>query len=224
MKKLDLAGRVVVITGSTGGLGSALARALRVRKAKLVLMDLNHDAVTAQAEALGGGRVAVGIQADVRDMQGLGDAMRHANELFGGLDIVIAAAGVAEGITSVARIDPRDWEQTIDINLNGVWRTFTTALPFIQVQRGHLLAVSSMAAFVHNPLNGPYPASKAGVWAMADTFRLELRHQGVTVGSVHPTFFRSPMMSAVNENPAALRLMNNFQGPLEVRAYRDSGR
>ena len=69
-----------------------------------------------------------------------------------------------------------------------------------------------MAAFVHNPLNGPYPASKAGVWAMCDTFRLELRHQGVTVGSVHPTFFQTPMVDAVSANPAALRLMSNFKG------------
>ena len=212
MKKLDLAGRTVAITGSTGGLGSALADALRVRKANLVLLDLDHDAVTAQAERLGGERVAVGIQADVRDMQSLEDAMRRAVEHFGRLDIVIAGAGSAEGLTTLALIDPRDWEQTIDINLNGVWRTFRAALPFVQAQRGHLLAISSMAAFVHNPLNGPYPASKAGVWAMRDTFRLELRHQGVTVGSVHPTFFQTPMVDAVSDNPAALRLMNNFKG------------
>ena len=212
MKKLDLAGRTVAITGSTGGLGSALADALRGRKANLVLLDLDHDAVTAQAERLGSQRVAVGIQADVRDMQSLEDAMRQAVEHFGRLDIVIAGAGIAEGLTTLALIDPRDWEQTIDINLNGVWRTFRAALPYVQAQRGHLLAISSMAAFVHNPLNGPYPASKAGVWAMCDTFRLELRHQGVTVGSVHPTFFQTPMIDAVADNPAALRLMSNFKG------------
>ena len=73
--KLDLAGRTVAITGSTGGLGSALADALRVRKANLVLLDLNHVAVTAQAERLGGERVAVAIQTDVRDMQSLEDAL-----------------------------------------------------------------------------------------------------------------------------------------------------
>jgi NAD(P)-dependent dehydrogenase (short-subunit alcohol dehydrogenase family) len=212
MNKLDLAGRTVAITGSTGGLGSALAAALRVRKANLVLLDLNHDAVTAQAERLGGARVAIGIPADVRDMQGLEDAMRRAVEHFGRLDIVIAGAGIAEGLTTLALIDPRDWEQTIDINLNGVWRTFTAALPYVHAQRGHLLAISSMAAFVHNPLSGPYPASKAGVWAMCDTFRLELRHQGVTVGSVHPTFFQTPMVDAVLANPAALRVMSNFTG------------
>jgi len=212
MNKLDLAGRTVAITGSTGGLGSALADALRVRKANLVLLDLDHDAVTAQAERLGGERVAVAIQTDVRDMQSLEDAIRQAVEHFGRLDIVIAGAGSAEGLTTLELIDPRDWEQTIDINLNGVWRTFRAALPSVQAQRGHLLAISSMAAFVHNPLNGPYPASKAGVWAMCDTFRLELRHQGVTVGSVHPTLFKTPMVDAVSANPAALRLMNNFKG------------
>jgi short-subunit dehydrogenase len=68
--------------------------------------------------------------------------------------------------------------------------------------RGHLLAISSMAAFVHSPLQAPYTASKAGVWAMCDSIRLEVRHLGVTVGSVHPTFFRTPMMDTVHADPA----------------------
>lgn len=65
-----------------------------------------------------------------------------------------------------------------------------------------MLAVSSMAAFVHSPLNGPYVASKAGVWALCDATRLELRHYGVGVGSVHPTFFKTPMMDDVHADPA----------------------
>ena len=64
-----------------------------------------------------------------------------------------------------------------------------------------------MAAFVHSPLNGPYVASKAGVWALCDATWLELRHHGVSVGSAHPTFFKTPMMDDVPDDPAGNTLL-----------------
>ena len=90
MSRYNLTGRTVVITGSTGGLGSALADALRARGANLALLDLNLEAVKAQAEQLGGGTVARGFWADVRDLGSLEIAMMGAAEHFGRLDIVIA--------------------------------------------------------------------------------------------------------------------------------------
>ncbi|MFL1428128.1 MULTISPECIES: SDR family NAD(P)-dependent oxidoreductase [unclassified Nocardiopsis] len=85
-------------------------------------------------------------------------------------------------------------------------RTFRAALPHVGRTKGYLLAVSSMAAFVHSPLNGPYVASEAGVWALCDATRLELRHHGVGVGSAHPTFFGTPMMDDVHADPAGTTL------------------
>ena len=102
--------------------------------------------------------------------------------------------------------EPAAHERLIDINLNGVWRTFRAALPYVRQRRGYLLAISSMAAFVHSPLQASYTASKAGVWAMCDSIRLELRHLGVGVGSAHPTFFRTPMMDDVLADPAGREL------------------
>lgn len=87
-----------------------------------------------------------------------------------------------------------------------MWRTFRAALPHVQPHRGYLLAISSMAAFVHCPLQASYTASKAGVWAMCDSIRLELRHLGVGVGSAHATFFRTPMMDDVVADPAGREL------------------
>lgn len=72
------------------------------------------------------------------------------------------------------------------LDLLGVWRTLR-ALPHVQRHDGNLLAISSMAAFVYSPLRASYTASKAGVWALCDRIRLELRHLGVGVGSAHPT-------------------------------------
>ncbi|MDO2384406.1 SDR family NAD(P)-dependent oxidoreductase [Mycobacterium avium subsp. hominissuis] len=205
MSRYNLTGRTVVITGSTGGLGSALADALRARGANLALLDLNLEAVTAQAEQLGGGTVARGFWADVRDLGSLEIAMMGAAEHFGRLDIVIANAGI-DTMAPMATLDPAAFEQVIDINLAGVWRTFRAALPHVQPHRGYLLAISSMAAFVHSPLQASYTASKAGVWAMCDSIRLELRSLGVGVGSAHPTFVRTPMMDDVVADPAGREL------------------
>lgn len=205
MPRYNLAGRTVVVTGSTGGLGAALATELRARGANLALLDLQSDAVVAQAASLGSPAVARGWTVDVRDLDSIEAAIDDAAAHFGRIDVVIANAGVGS-MASIETLDPDVFDRVVDINLGGVWRTFRAALPYVKAQRGYLLAISSMAAFVHSPLNGPYVASKAGVWALADATRLELRHHGVGVGSAHPTFFETPMMEDVHADAAGQRL------------------
>ena len=201
MPRYPLSGRTVVITGSTGGLGSALCLALRAKGARLALLDLDLQAVTKQAASFGGNSDARGWPVDVRSLASVEAAMAAAARHFGRIDIVIANAGV-ESLAPLASIDPAAFERVIDINLNGVFRTFRAGLPYVEAQQGYLLAISSMAAFVHSPLQGAYTASKAGVWAMCDSVRLEVRHLDVGVGSVHPTFFRTPMSDAMATDPA----------------------
>ena len=205
MTHYHVTGRTIVITGSTGGLGRALAEELRARGANLALLDLDLEATEAQAEQLGGDTVAKGFHADVRDLAALEVAMAAAAQHFGRIDIVIANAGI-DTMAPMASLEPAAFERVIDINLTGVWRTFRAALPHVQPHRGYLLAISSMAAFVHSPLQASYTASKAGVWAMCDSIRLELRHLGVGVGSAHPTFFATPMMDDVVADPAGREL------------------
>lgn len=205
MPRYELAGRTVVITGSTGGLGAALATELRSRGANLALLDMSADAVQEQAAALGSSAVARGWVVDVRDIASLQVAIDEAAEHFGRVDVVIANAGIG-AMASIETLAPEVFDRVIDINLNGVWRTFRAAVPHVKEHGGYLLAISSMAAFVHSPLNGPYVASKAGVWALADATRLELRHHGIAVGSAHPTFFETPMMDDVHADPAGSRL------------------
>jgi len=211
MTRYTLAGRTVLITGSTGGLGAALATELRARGANLALLDLNAAAVATQAAALGGPDVARGWHADVRDLDSLQTATNAAADHFGGLDIVIANAGI-DVMAPLATLEPAAYERVIDINLNGVWRTFRAGLPHVQPRQGYLLATCSMAAFVHSPLQTPYTASKAGVWALCNSLRLEVKHLGVGVGSLHPTFFSTPLMDQVLADPAAQLLWNNQTG------------
>jgi NAD(P)-dependent dehydrogenase (short-subunit alcohol dehydrogenase family) len=213
MSSYDLTNRVVAITGSTGGLGSAIALALRAKGARLALLDLDAESVDSQAASLGGSDVARGWPVDVRSMDSVQAAVDAAADHFGGIDVVIANAGI-EAVTPLAHMDPDRFDAIIDINLNGVWRTFKSALPYVQERQGYLLATSSMAAFVHSPLHAHYTASKAGVWAMCDSLRLELRADNVGVGAVYPTFFSTPMTDHAQANPAARKIWPNERGGL----------
>ena len=213
--RYDLTGRTVAITGASGGLGTALAQALRARGAYVALLDLDADHVRAQAALLGDARVAQGWAADVRDLDGLTAVMREIRQHFGRLDVVIAGAGILGPVAALSATAPEDWDRVVDINLSGVWRTFKAAAPHVIEQRGHLLALSSMIGFMHPPLLGSYAASKAGVWALCDALRLELRTSGVTVGSVHPTIFRTSMIEGGLGSPAAVELVKDFTGIFE---------
>ncbi|MDH0893386.1 MULTISPECIES: SDR family NAD(P)-dependent oxidoreductase [unclassified Pseudomonas] len=211
MTRYALEGRVIAITGATGGLGIAAAQALRMRGSRLVLLDLDRAVLDAQAAALGGPEVAAGWVVDVRSLASLESVLDEAARHFGGIDVVIAGAGIGAPET-LESMDPAGFERVIDINLGGVWRTFRAALPHVKKRRGYLLAISSMAAFVHSPLNAHYTASKAGVWALCNSLRLELRHDGVDVGSLHPTFFQTPMMEAVVDGPCSTLVWNRHRG------------
>ncbi|MBT0566025.1 SDR family NAD(P)-dependent oxidoreductase [Williamsia sp. CHRR-6] len=211
MSRYEISGRTVLLTGSTGGLGTAVATELRARGARLALLDLDEAAVEAQAIALGGPGVAHGFVVDVRSMDSITAAVDAAAEYFGGIDIVIANAGIE--VTAPMEIATEEsFERVIDINVLGVWRTFKAALPHVRAASGYLQAISSMAAFIHSPMHASYTSSKAAIWAMCDSLRLELRHQGVAVGSVHPTFFSTPMMDAVHRDPAGVALWNGNKG------------
>ena len=211
MAKYDISRLTIAITGSTGGLGSALAKALHAKGAKLALLDLDGAAAQQQAASLGGPARAKGWTVNVRSMDSLQQAIDAAAAHFGGLDLVIANAGITE-MEALVNGSEATFTRVIDINLNGVWRTFKAAVPHVQKRKGYLLAISSMAAFIHSPLQSSYAASKAGVWAMCDSIRLELRHLGVGVGSVHPTFFPTPMMDGVFADAAGNRIWDGNKG------------
>ena len=204
MSKYNVAGRVVAITGSTGGLGSALALALKERGARLALFDLDMNALNNQVQSLGEGS-AQAWRVDVRSYDDIELAMNQAASYFGRIDVVIANAGI-EVVAPMLGTKPNTFDRVIDINLNGVWRTFRAGLPHVARDKGHLLAISSMAAFFHSPLQGSYTASKAGVWALCNSIRLETKHMGVSVGSVHPTFFKTAMLEGMQADPAGFKL------------------
>lgn len=200
-RRRDLRGQVVLLTGATGGLGEQVAAELAARGARLGLFARDGAAASALAGRVAAPGAALGGSADVQDLASLERAAAEVVERFGRIDAVIAAAGV-ESTTPAATTPEERFVRDVDVNLTGVWRTYRATVAHLVSSRGYFLAVASLAAFVHSPLQSSYTAGKAGVWALCDSIRLEVRHRGVDVGLLAPTFFATPMLETMQADPA----------------------
>jgi NAD(P)-dependent dehydrogenase (short-subunit alcohol dehydrogenase family) len=188
----SVSGKVVFITGGAAGVGAEVARRLHAKGASLVLVDVDDAALAAQVSTLGGDRVLT-VRADVRDLAAMRAAADQAVKRFGGIDVVVANAGIAS-YGSVLQVDPEAFKRLLDVNVLGVFHTVRAALPSIIDRRGYVLIVSSLAAFAAAPGLAPYNASKAAVEQFANALRLELAHRGVTVGSAHMSWIDTAMV------------------------------
>ncbi len=188
----SLHGKVVFITGGARGIGAEVARRLRKKGAKLVLVDLGAAELAAVAAELGEDHVLT-VVADVRDLSAMQAAATQAIERFGGIDVVLANAGIAS-YGSLLQVDPEMVRRVLDVNLLGVFLTARATAPALIERRGYLLIVSSLAAFAAAPTMAPYDMSKAGNELLANALRLELCYQGVSVGSAHMAWIDTAMV------------------------------
>jgi NAD(P)-dependent dehydrogenase (short-subunit alcohol dehydrogenase family) len=193
---VDVAGKVVLITGAARGIGAEVARRLAAKGAKLALVGLEGDQLRQVAEACGGRA----WEADVTDWKALETAVNGVVDHYGGIDVVVANAGIA-ATGFIRSMDPAAFERVIEVNLLGVWRTVRTCLPHLIASRGYCLVVSSLAAIVHIPGNGAYSAAKAGCEAFADSLRAEVRHLGVDVGVAYFSWIATDMVNSADEHP-----------------------
>ena len=131
--------------------------------------------------------------ADVRDLAAMESAAAAANDRFGGIDIVMANAGIAT-YGSVLNVDPEAFRTLIDVNVVGVFNTVRATLPSVIDRRGYVLIVSSLAASSAAPGLAPYNTSKAAVEHFANALRLEVAHLGVDVGSAHMSWIDTPLV------------------------------
>ncbi|GAA2411331.1 short-chain dehydrogenase/reductase [Mycolicibacterium llatzerense] len=177
--RMELADRVVLITGAAQGIGLALARALYYQCAAIALVDVDERAVRQAAADLG--PRAVGLTADVRDRRAMAAAVDAAAQQFGRLDIVVANAGVTPSPSTVRMMDSDEFDRVIGINLTGVYNTVKPALPHIVERHGHIVVVSSSAAFAPAVGGSPYMASKAAVEQLGRVLRVELAAHGASV-------------------------------------------
>ncbi|MGY1827167.1 MULTISPECIES: SDR family oxidoreductase [unclassified Blastococcus] len=196
--RTPLAGKSVLITGAARGIGAALARKAAARGARVALVGLEPEELARVADELGPEHLWV--EADVTDADALAAAVRRTVDTFGGLDVVVANAGIAP-LTTVMTSSAHALARTVEVNLIGTMLTAHAALPELARRRGHVLLISSAAAFTVLPGMSAYCASKAGVERFGDALRLEVAHRGVTVASAHPTWIDTDM---VRDTEAAL--------------------
>ena len=191
--------KTVLITGASSGIGEALAVEYGARGSYVALVARRGAELEAVAERVGaaGGR-ALTIVCDVADGDAVFDAVRRADRELGGLDMVIANAGVGSG----GHASTLRWEDTarlIDVNVKGAFATLSAAIPiFLSQQRGHLVGVSSLAGKRGLPGSGAYSASKAALSSFLETLRIDLRAAGIDVTDVQPGFVSTPINATSN--------------------------
>ena len=208
---MDLRGKTVFITGAARGIGAESARRLAARGANVALAGLEPEELERVARQCGTN--AEWFECDVTDWDALERAVEGTVERFGGLDVVMANAGIATG--GMARsTDPRAFEATLEVNLLGVWRTVRSCLPQVIERRGYVLVIASLAAAMHGPGMAAYSASKAGAEAFADSLRVEVKHLGVDVGVGYFSWIDTDMVRGADAHPALGKFRGEIPGPL----------
>jgi len=212
-----LSGKVILITGGARGIGAATGRELVGRGARVVLADLDGDALAQTAHAMTPEPLA--IELDVTDMAACEAAVERTVEEHGRLDVVWANAGIAS-FGPLALSAPAAWRRTIEVNVMGVYNTVHAALPAVTAQRGYVAVTASAASFAHAPGMSAYAASKAAVEAMCNSLRIEVAHLGVSVASIHPTFIDTDMVREAEggSSRAGQRLRDAMRPPFK-RTY-----
>jgi NAD(P)-dependent dehydrogenase (short-subunit alcohol dehydrogenase family) len=220
-RRLDLEGRVALVTGGGAGIGLAVGRELHRRGASVVLADVDADTLAEAARALGGERVQT-VCVDVRDRPGMAAAITALREREGRLDVVVANAGVTPQPGTVRRGHPQDFDRVLDVNLHGTLNTLRPAVDALVEQGGHAVLVASVAAFTPTPGGAAYTVSKAGVEALGRCLRIELAPFGVSVGVAYFGVVETAMTrGTLDEDPIGRSLEAILPGPLRHRISPD---
>lgn len=231
----ELTGKVVLVTGAARGQGRAHCEAFAAAGCDVIALDLCRDIETvpypmanpedlrATAEAVRAlGRRCVTAEVDVRDLPGMREAVDAGVAELGGLDFVVANAGVSPQPSASWERSEEEWDTTLDINLKGTWVTTTAAIPHILAtgRGGCVVIISSMVGLRGAPFTASYTTSKWAVRGLAKSLAGELGFSGVRCNSIHPGNVRTPMI----ENPSMIAMMTGGQGTtLEDAAETFSG-
>ena len=211
----QLPGKTVLITGAARGIGAESARRLAARGMKVALVGLEPEELTQVAADCGPD--AVWFEADVTDRDQLQAAVDGTIERLGGIDAVIANAGIAIG-APMRFADPEAFERVIEVNLLGVYRTIHACLPQIVERQGYVLIVASIAAILHAPGMAAYSASKAGAEALGNSLRGELAGHGARVGVGYFSWIDTEMVRGADRHPALGPLRAKLPPPMN-RTY-----
>ncbi|MDD5426943.1 MAG: SDR family NAD(P)-dependent oxidoreductase, partial [candidate division Zixibacteria bacterium] len=178
--------RTVIVTGAARGIGRVIAERFARLEAAVVINDLDQAAVEKVAAEIGGN--VIGLRADVTKTDQIKDLFDKTVEKFGRIDILVNNAGITrDGL--LVRMDEKDWDMVLDINLKGAFLMSRTAAKYMMKQRcGRIINISSVVGLIGNAGQANYSASKAGLIGLTKSTARELASRGVTVNAVAPGF------------------------------------
>ncbi len=215
-----LRGKVAVVTGAARGIGAATAQALARSGAQVALVGLEPDELAAVTASCARWSRARDWVADVTSRDRMGEVAAEVGKDFGGVDIVVANAGIAIG-GPFADADPAEFDRVIQVNLLGSATTARAFLPALAASGGYLLQIASLAAMAPAPLMAAYCASKSGVEAFARVLRAEVAYKGIGVGVAYLSWTDTDMVRGADaddtmaEFRARLPWPANKTAPLE---------
>ena len=194
----DLTGMTALVTGASGGIGSAIAKALAAQGATVALSGTRREALERVAAELGGDHRIV--PADLSDSESVESLVPQALEALGGrLDILVNNAGVTRDNLTM-RMKDEEWDQVIAVNLAAAFRLIRAASrPMMKARFGRIVSITSVVGWTGNPGQANYAASKGGLTAMSKALAQEFASRQITVNCVAPGFIASAMTDALNE-------------------------
>ena len=194
----DLSGMTALVTGASGGLGSAIAKALAGQGARLAVSGSNADKLERFRSDLGGDHVA--LPCNLSDGAAVDQLVPQAVDALGGkLDILVNNAGVTRD-NLLMRMKDEEFEEVIKINLEAAFRLMRAAArPMMKARFGRIISITSVVGVTGNPGQANYVASKAALIGMTKAVAQELASRGITVNAIAPGFMASAMTDALND-------------------------
>jgi 3-oxoacyl-[acyl-carrier protein] reductase len=216
----DLTNQKALVTGASGGIGGAIARALHAQGATVALAGTRQAALQALADALGE-RTHV-LTADLSQPDEPERLVKEAEAALGQLDILVSNAGITRDGLAM-RMKDEDWQAVLEVNLTAGFRLIRAALRgMLRRRHGRIVCVTSLVGVAGNPGQANYAASKAGVIGMAKSIAGEVASRGITVNCIAPGFITTAMTDKMTEDQrargAAAIPMERFGTPEEVAA------
>ncbi len=187
MEAKQLNQRTALITGGSKGIGLGIAEAMVQNGMKVAVTSRSQKAADEAANQLNkiNSQHAIGIECDVRDLKAQEASVQKVLDAWGQLDVVIANAGVGH-FAPIQEMDPKDWQDVIDINLTGVFNTTKASVPALSNSQGYLITIASLAGTNFFAQGAAYNASKFGLVGFTQAVMLDLRHQGINVSTIMP--------------------------------------